>query len=43
MDDKIFDLLEKMYVDLTGKIDGIDNEMQEMKKNCWIWLKRMSV
>ncbi len=29
MDDKVFNLLEKMYSDLTGKIDGLSNEMQE--------------
>ena len=31
MDDKIFELIEKMYADLSGKIDGIGNELQEVK------------
>lgn len=29
MDDKVFNLLEKMYSDLTEKIDGLTNEMRE--------------
>ncbi|MFT9496969.1 MAG: hypothetical protein ACH0QC_18385, partial [Anaerosolibacter sp.] len=33
MDDKIFSLLEKMYTDLTEKIDRVNSEMQEMKTN----------
>lgn len=31
MEDKVFNLLEKMYSDLTGKIDGLNNEMKEVK------------
>jgi predicted RNase H-like nuclease (RuvC/YqgF family) len=31
MDEKVFKLLEKMYAELTGKIDGIGNELQELK------------
>jgi septation ring formation regulator EzrA len=31
MDEKVFTLLEKMYGELTGKIDGIGNELQELK------------
>jgi predicted RNase H-like nuclease (RuvC/YqgF family) len=27
MDDKVFNLLEKMYADLTGKIDGLTGKM----------------
>lgn len=30
---EIFDLLSKMYSDLTNKIDGIHSEMQEMKSD----------
>jgi len=29
MDDKVFNLLEKMYGELTTKIDGLSNEMKE--------------
>jgi tetrahydromethanopterin S-methyltransferase subunit G len=31
MDEKVFNLLEKMYLELTGKIDGISTELQEVK------------
>ena len=30
---KVFDLLSKMYSELTNKIDGIHSEMQEMKSD----------
>lgn len=33
MEEKVFDLLEKMYADLSGKIDGMSKEMQELKGN----------
>ncbi len=33
MDDRVFDLLEKMYTDLNSKIDGMSKEIQEMKDN----------
>lgn len=31
MDDKVFNLLEKMYGELTAKIDSLDNKLQEVK------------
>lgn len=31
MDDKVFSLLEKMYVDLSGKIDNMDKKIQGIK------------
>jgi peptidoglycan hydrolase CwlO-like protein len=32
MDDKVFNLLEKMYADLTSKIDGLGSEIKEVKQ-----------
>lgn len=29
MDDKVFELIEKMYSDLNSKMDNINSEMQE--------------
>ncbi|SES81237.1 hypothetical protein SAMN05660297_00560 [Natronincola peptidivorans] len=31
MEDKVFSLLERMYSDLSSKIDNMDVQMQEMK------------
>ncbi|ABR46676.1 hypothetical protein Amet_0448 [Alkaliphilus metalliredigens QYMF] len=31
MEDKVFNLLEKMYSDLSSKIDNMDEQIQEMK------------
>lgn len=31
MDDKVFSLLEKMYSELTTKIDNVSVELQEVK------------
>lgn len=31
MDDKVFNLLEKMYADLSGKIDNVNQEVQGLK------------
>lgn len=31
MDEKAFNLLEKMYVDLSGKIDNINGEIKEIR------------
>ncbi|NLO25072.1 MAG: hypothetical protein GX114_02875, partial [Clostridiales bacterium] len=31
MDDKVFNLLEKMYADLSGRIDGMDEELQGIR------------
>jgi len=33
MDDKVLNLLEKMYHDLSGKIDTMNAQVQEMKAN----------
>lgn len=33
MDEKVFNLLETMYADLTGKIDNMDKELRELKIN----------
>lgn len=32
MNDKIFNLLEKMYADLSNKFDTIQNDLKEFKK-----------
>ncbi len=31
MDDKVFNLLETMYADLSGRIDGMDEELQGIR------------
>lgn len=31
MDEKVFNSLEKMYVDLSGKIDNINGEIKEIR------------
>ena len=33
MDEKVFNLLETMYADLSSKIDNMDNELKELKIN----------
>lgn len=33
MDEKVFNLLETMYPDLSSKIDNMDNELKELKIN----------
>ncbi len=33
MEDKLFDLMSKMYSELTGKIDGLQNKMLEFKED----------
>ena len=33
MDDKVFSLLEKMYADLSGRIDGLGEEIQDMRSH----------
>lgn len=33
MDDKVFNLLETMYSDLTSKIGNIDRELKDLKTN----------
>ncbi len=32
MDEKIFNLLEKMYVDLTGRIDGLSGTVEGLSR-----------
>lgn len=33
MEEKIFNLLETMYSDLTNRIDNIDKELKDLKSN----------
>lgn len=32
MEDKVFELLTKMYGEFTGKIDGLQNDLKEFRK-----------